>query len=126
MDHDTKFAPDYLTQRVTRERLHKAMLDYLEYPEQSLEVIAERHKLTATQLSKQVCMNILPDYRRWAGTGKSKALEPSDRVKKIMLDALKNGHPYSALTNNITPQMSRYYKHRWRHWLVTNGHLLEQ
>lgn len=119
---DPRFSREYNDRCAMRDRLHSAMIEYLDSPEASLDDIALRHGLTQTQLSKQVVMNILPEHRRWSGTGKAPLLEPNDRIKKILLDAAEHGHPYSALTNDISPQMSRYYKHRWRSWLAANGH----
>lgn len=121
MKPDPRFVPGYNEANEKRERVHNAMLDYMDNPQDSMHAIADRHNLTQSQLAKHISMYVLPENRRGHTTGKKPQTEPSDKVKKILLDAAEHGHAYSALTNETTAQMSRYYKYRWRHWLAEQG-----
>ena len=126
MSTDPRFTDVYNERREAAETLHSALLEYLNSEAASIKDIADKHGLTVSRLAKHATIHIRPEHRRWAGKGRQPMDSPPDDIRQILLDAVEHGHPYVALVHGITSQMSRYYRYRWRDWLIANGYLRDK
>lgn len=125
MSEDHRFTDVYNQRRRETETLHSALTEYLNSEAATIKDIAERYGITISRLAKHATIHIKPEHRRWAGKGRSPMAAPPEDIQQVLFDALQNGHPYATLVHGVTPQMSRYYRYRWRDWLVGQGHLKE-
>lgn len=126
MSEDPRFTDVYNQRRKEAETLHAALMDYLNSEAATIKDIADKYNLTVSRLAKHATIHIKPEHRRWTGKGRSPMAVPPEDIKQVLLDSLEHGHPYAALVHGVTSQMSRYYRYRWRDWLVENGHLEEK
>jgi hypothetical protein len=126
MIEDPRFTDVYNQRRRETEILHTALKEYLDSESATIKDIADKHGLTLSRLAKHATIHIKAGHRRWAGKGRAPMEGPPDDIKQMLLDALNNGHPYATLVYGITPQMSRYYRYRWRDWLISEGHMKDK